>query len=350
MAIHAHPSPPSDSWASPLSIDLLLKVANVTFLHPFVAWMIPLCLRAQVYPWSSPVMQSAILYASLLTLFFFLGVLNRQIAYSKPRVVDLGEEVIVITGGASGLGLLVAEVYGMRGATVAVLDVVELEAGEARGVTVYKCDVGDAAQVAKVAAQIELELGTPTILINNAGVVNGGTLLDTSIDRIQHSISVNLLAHFYTLKAFLPGMIRSGHGTIVTISSVLGTTGAARLTDYSASKAGVTALHTSLSAELGQYPNIKTVLVTPGQLSTPLFAGVQTPSGFWAPVVEPVEVAKEIVRVVDGGGSEVLAMPVYARWVGWVNVLPVGVQRVVRWASGVDKGMGGFVGREGKGE
>lgn len=103
-------------------------------------------------------MQSAILYASVLTLLFFLGVLNRQIAYSKPRVVDLGEEVIVITGGASGLGLLVAEVYGMRGATVAVLDVADLEAGEARGVTVYKCDVGDAAQVAKVAAQIELEV------------------------------------------------------------------------------------------------------------------------------------------------------------------------------------------------
>ncbi|KAL5347444.1 hypothetical protein ACLOAV_007756 [Pseudogymnoascus australis] len=343
------PPPPSDSWASPITIDLLLKVANVTFLHPFVAWMIPLCLRAQVYPWTSPVMQSAILYASVLTLLFFLGVLNRQIAYSKPRVVDLGEEVIVITGGASGLGLLVAEVYGMRGATVAVLDVADLEAGEARGVTVYKCDVGDAAQVAKVAAQIELELGTPTILINNAGVVNGTTLLDTSISQIQNSISVNLLAHFYTLKAFLPGMIRSGQGTIVTISSVIGITGAARLTDYSAAKAGVTALHNSLTAELAQYPDIKTVLVTPGQLSTPMFAGVQTPSGFLAPVVEPVEVAKEIIRVVDGGGSEVVAMPLYARWVGWVNVVPVGVQRVLRWASGVDEGMRGYVGR-GKGE
>lgn len=150
---------PRDSWASPLSIDLLLKVANVTFLHPFVGWMIPLSLRAQAYPWSSPYIQGAILYASLLTLFFFLGILNRQIAYSKPRTVDLGEEVIVITGGASGLGLLIAEVYGMRGATVAVLDVLDLESGEARGVTAYKCDVGDKAQVAKVAAQIEKEVG-----------------------------------------------------------------------------------------------------------------------------------------------------------------------------------------------
>jgi NAD(P)-dependent dehydrogenase (short-subunit alcohol dehydrogenase family) len=66
--------------------------------------------------------------------------------------------VIVITGGASGLGLLIAEVYGMRGATVAVLDVKELESGEARGVTAYKCDVGDREQVAKAAVEIERDV------------------------------------------------------------------------------------------------------------------------------------------------------------------------------------------------
>lgn len=105
-------------------------------------------------------MQVSIAYASLLTALFFLGVLNHQIAYSKPRKVDFSEEVIVITGGASGLGLLVAEVYGMRGATVAVLDVKELEAGEARGVSVYKCDVGDREQVAKVALEIERDVSS----------------------------------------------------------------------------------------------------------------------------------------------------------------------------------------------
>jgi hypothetical protein len=146
------------SWAKPLSIDLLIKVLNVTFLHPFVAWMIPLCMRAQAMPWSHTAIQLAIGYASLLTMMFFLGVLNRQIAYSKPRNVDFSEEVIVITGGASGLGLLIAEVYGMRGASVAVLDVKDLEAGEARGVYVYKCDVGDKEQIARAAIEIERDV------------------------------------------------------------------------------------------------------------------------------------------------------------------------------------------------
>ena len=146
------------AWAKPLSVDLFLKVLNVTFLHPFVAWMMPLCMRAQAMVWNHPAMQISIGYASLLTALYFLNVLNKQLAFSKPRKVDLSDEVIVITGGASGLGLLIAEVYGMRGATVAVLDVKDLESGEARGVSVYKCDVGDKEQVARVAIEIERDV------------------------------------------------------------------------------------------------------------------------------------------------------------------------------------------------
>ncbi|TVY13649.1 Epidermal retinol dehydrogenase 2 [Lachnellula arida] len=333
------------SWAKPLSIDLFLKVLNVTFLHPFVAWMLPLCMRAQAMSWWHPAMQVVIGYASLLTALFFLNILNRQIAYSKPRTVDFSEEVIVITGGASGLGLLIAEVYGMRGATVAVLDVKDLESGEARGVSVYKCDVGDKEQVAKVAVEIERDLGTPTILINNAAIVNGKPLLDLSIEEIERNFRVNLLSHFYTLKSFLPGIMRAGQGTIVTISSVLGQIGAAHLSDYTAAKAGIAAMHKSLVAELKSTPNIKTILVSPGQLTTPLFTGVQTPNSFFAPVLEPVDVAKEVIAAIDGGSSTELAMPLYARWIDWMKVMPVGVQAIMRKMSGVDSGMKGFVGR-----
>jgi len=115
-------------------------------------------MRAQAMPWSHRAIQIAIFYASSLTALFFLNILNKQIAFSKPRNVSFSEEVIVITGGASGLGLLIAEVYGMRGATVAVLDVKDLESGEARGVTAYKCDVGDVEQLRKVAIEIERDV------------------------------------------------------------------------------------------------------------------------------------------------------------------------------------------------
>lgn len=176
--------------------------------------------------------------------------------------------------------------------------------------------------------------------------MNGKPLLELSIDEIEHNFRVNLLSHFYTLKAFLPGMVRTGSGTIVTLSSVIGQLGSAHLSDYAAAKAGLTAMHKSISAELAPYPDIKTVLVSPGQLSTPLFDGVETPNSFFGPVLEPVDVAKEIIAAIDGGSSAVLAMPLYARWIDWVNVLPLGVQSIVRKASGVDRAMRAFVGRQ----
>lgn len=142
-------------------------------------------------------------------------------------------------------------------------------------------------------------------------------------------------------------MLRTGRGTIVTISSVLGHIGAAQLSDYSAAKAGLIALHKSLTAELRNNPEIKTVLVTPGQLTTPMFQGVDVGRvrGFFGPVIEPVDVAKEIIKAIDGGSSCELAMPFYARWIDWLNVMPVGMQRIARWASGLDKAMEGFEGR-----
>lgn len=339
--------PQRDSWFGPLSIDLILKVLYITFFHPFIAWLVPLCFRAEAMNWDAPPMRISIVYACFISLCWILAAINRRIAFGQPRDVDLSDEVIVITGGASGLGLLIAEVYGMRGASVAVLDVKEMENGEARGVTYYKCDVTDKAAVARVAAEIERELGSPTVLINNAAIVVGKKLLDMDIAEVEKSMMTNLISHFYTLKTFVPAIIRGGlGGTIVTISSVIGEVGAARLSDYAAAKAGLIALHKSLTAELRvDHPELRTILVTPGQLSTPLFYGVQTPNNFLAPVVEPVEVAKEIIAGIDNGKAGHIGMPLYSRWMAWYNVLPVGLQLLARRVAGIDTAMNTFVGR-----
>lgn len=172
-----------------------------------------------------------------------------------------------------------------------------------------------------------------------------------SLSEIDSSISTNLLSHFYTLKAFLPGMMASElGGTIVTVSSVIGHVGAARLTDYAAAKAGITALHKSLVAELAASPaadRMRAILVTAGQLSTPLFHGVRTPNALIAPVVEPVDVAHEIISMVDAGKSGHITLPLYAGWIDWYNVLPAGLQRIARALAGVDTAMNDFVGRAG---
>ena len=189
----------------------------------------------------------------------------------------------------------------------------------------------------------------PTILINNAGIVNGKPLLNLSASDVQRNFNINLLSHFHTIRTFLPGMLAAETGgTIVTISSVLGKLGASHLADYTAAKAGLVAMHTSLRAELASptapegAEYIRTILVTPGQLSTNLFASVKTPSSFFGPVVEPVELAREIVRMIDSGESGQISIPFYARWIEWMHVLPVSMQKLARKMSGVDAAMEGF--------
>ena len=150
-------SKPEKPWHHHLTIDLFLTVLNRTFLHPFVAWMLPLSLRAQATPYTHTAMQVTIAWALLLTLIYILGLISDRIAYGAAREVDLSDEVIVVTGGASGLGALIAEVYGMRGASVAVVDVRNVEEGEAeeKGIKYYECDVGDRKQVEEVRKKIE---------------------------------------------------------------------------------------------------------------------------------------------------------------------------------------------------
>lgn len=152
---------PADATSSStvITIDLLLKVARRTFLHPFVAWMIPLSLRAQATPYSHLSFQISVAYASFLTVLYLLSLLNTRIAYGPPTPVDSSEDIIVITGGASGLGLLIAEFYAMRGSAVAVVDIKPKNTlQEANGIAYYQCDVGNAEDVGITAKRIQREV------------------------------------------------------------------------------------------------------------------------------------------------------------------------------------------------
>lgn len=147
---------PDEPWHNYISIDLIWRVFGYTVFHPFVSWVVVLCLRAQYTPYGNPEMRIAIAWSILMSAIGIFGIVSDRIAYGSPREVDLAEEVIVITGGVEGLGGLLAETYGMRNANVAVLDTKKVEQDEAeeKGVTYYQCDVSDAKQVQKAAAQI----------------------------------------------------------------------------------------------------------------------------------------------------------------------------------------------------
>jgi hypothetical protein len=148
------PARPSSPWYSYITIDLIVDAGKKTIFHPFVAWMLPLCLRAVTIPYSHLSFQLTTAYASLLTFVYLFTAWSNGYAFGSPREVDFDDEVVVITGGASGLGLLIADFYRMRGASVAVLDVQKLSDDDESGVNSYTCDISDPAQVSQAAELI----------------------------------------------------------------------------------------------------------------------------------------------------------------------------------------------------
>ncbi|KAL1604295.1 hypothetical protein SLS59_004091 [Nothophoma quercina] len=328
-------------WHHYLTIDLIWYVLGYTVFHPFVSWIVVLCLRAQYTKYEAPEMRIAIGWSILMSAIGIFGIVSDRIAFGPHRDVDLSEEVIVITGGVDGLGGLLAETYGMRNANVAVLDLktVDKEEAEAKGVVYYQCDVGDAQQVEAAAAKIVKDLGPPTILINNAGIVHTKSILDSTASEVEQTFRVNTISHFTTLRTFLPHMLAEGRGTIVTVSSVLGHLGAANLSAYCASKAALLALHHSLRAELAHTPGaeeIKTILVQPGQMSTKMFEHVHAPSKFFGPLVTPAEMAQGIIKLVERGESGEVALPLYSRYIQVLGCLPFGIQHIAKRWSGLD--------------
>ena len=185
-----------------------------------------------------------------------------------------------------------------------------------------------------------------TILINNAGITTGKTLLDLSYDEIERTIQINLMSSFYTIKTFLPDMLLMQRGYIVTIASVLGYMSPARLSAYGASKSGLIALHESLTYELGppsiNPKGIKTLLICPGQLKTGMFDGVKTPSSILAPELDPKYVADNVISAIELGRRGEIKIPFYGNFLPIFRAVPWPIVEAARYYSGIDKSMQTF--------
>lgn len=189
---------------------------------------------------------------------------------------DLHGKVAVITGGAQGIGLAVAQRLHASGATVLLWDrdgdmataSAASFAGRAHGAAV---DVTDAATIQTLADRAVADHGRIDILVASAGIAGSiGTVVTYSVEEWQQVIAVNLHGVFHCCRAILPQMMAQGYGRVVTIASIAGKEGNANAAAYSASKAGVIALTKSLGKEhAGQ--NIAVNCVTPAAARTRIF-------------------------------------------------------------------------------
>lgn len=260
--------------------------------------------------------------------------LNRRFVDGWGYKLDKGRDIIVITGGSSGLGLKLSALFAVNGYQVVVLDVKEPDQLVVN-VTYKKCDVSKEESVKAVCEAI-IRTSKSIVLINNAGIAYGKRILDMSSEDIERTIDVNLKSNFWTTRDFLPAMLKQKRGYIVTISSVLGYIGPGGLTAYSASKGGLNTFHDSLAHELDSNSGVRTLLVTVGQMETEMFRQIQTPSKFLAPVLQTTEVALKIYEAVENGTCGEISLPLYASLIHWTKIIPQSLVNWIRKTYGMD--------------
>lgn len=161
------------------------------------------------------------------------------------------------------------------------------------------CNVTDSHQVTECIKHIEAEIGPITALVNNAGVVVGKSLLALTEQEIKRTLNVNLLAHYWTVRAVLPLFQKRVYGHILTVASSLGTSAVADLTDYCASKFAAIGFHESLRQELIRMPtqhHIHTTLLCPGLILTGMFDGLTLPYSFLTPPLRTDQVVSTILE------------------------------------------------------
>ncbi|KAG7293005.1 hypothetical protein NEMBOFW57_003050 [Staphylotrichum longicolle] len=306
--------------------DTVLKIIRNTALNPKL--ILPLLLLAKytkkgqdwaiLHPTAHSRLKTLLAFGLIrwISNYFSHGVLNNWV----DDKYDWSREIVVITGGAGGIGGQVVQLLAEKGIKVVVLDIQPLTYPAGPTVHYFKCDITSPKTIAAVAREIRQTVGNPTILINNAGVVQGRTILDASERDIRFTFDVNTFAHYWTTKEFLPSMVRANHGMVVTVASVAAWVTVPNMVDYAASKAAAHSFHEGLTAELKtryNAPRVRTVLVNQGYTTTPLFKGYHNDSPFLMPALEPATVAEAIVRQVLSGKSNQLLLPAFA------NTLPV---------------------------
>jgi NAD(P)-dependent dehydrogenase (short-subunit alcohol dehydrogenase family) len=194
-------------------------------------------------------------------------------------------KVVIISGGASGIGRGCAERLAEEGAIVFVTDVQEelgretvahivADGGKAEFLV---HDVTDEAAWVAVVEQVVAQHGGLDVLVNNAGIGIGGSIVEMSLADWQRQQAINLDGVFLGVKHCIPAMRDSGGGSIINMSSVAGMQGAANLAAYNATKGGVRLFTKGVALECGhqRWP-IRVNSVHPGIIDTPIWGKINS--------------------------------------------------------------------------
>ncbi|EGD80039.1 epidermal retinol dehydrogenase 2 [Salpingoeca rosetta] len=290
----------------------------------------------------------------LATPVHMLGRLVSNVWWPLKGVKD---EIVLITGGGSGIGKGMALKFADLGATVVIWDVnkkgadaVVAEIREKHGqdrAHAYAIDITDREKVYALAKQVKREVGAVTILVNNAGIVTGKPFLEADDSKMVKTMEVNTIAHFWTTKAFLPDMLEKNHGHIVTVASSAGKVGVASLADYCASKFGAVGFDESIRFELRKMgkTGVHTTCVCPFFIDTGMFEGAKTKVPWLLPILKPELVVDRTIRAIRMNQATV-AIPRFLYFGQFLQgILPPSISDAIVDLFGANDSMDDFIGR-----
>lgn len=196
--------------------------------------------------------------------------------YDTLKCFSLEGKTAVVTGGTSGLGLAITRCMIGAGARVAVIghsprERVEEVLAEFGSNAVYYCfDITETEETPKIAAQIISDMGSVSILVNNAGNHCKKLIEDMSVEDYVSVLNVHLVGAFALTKAFFPHMKENGGGSIIFQASMTSYIGQPAVAGYATAKAGYLGLVHTLATEGGPY-RIRVNAIAPGWIETPMF-------------------------------------------------------------------------------
>jgi NAD(P)-dependent dehydrogenase (short-subunit alcohol dehydrogenase family) len=205
------------------------------------------------------------------------------------RLLDFTGRRVLVTGAASGIGAATAELFAAHGATLVLADR-QADALKARaaalGAGAHTYDQADAASIEWLAESA----GAVDVLVNNAGILEVGPLLDMSPATVRRVLDVDLLGHILVMRAVARGMVDRRRGAIVNTGSQLAFAGAATRAVYAAAKAAITQVTKSAAVEWAPL-GVRVNCIAPGRTLTPLTAHV---------LADPVEFARGLEHIPAG--------------------------------------------------
>lgn len=244
----------------------------------------------------------------LLPIQIFYYIVKATVGWFLPsRRRDLTGDVVLITGGGRGIGRHLAKEFAVRGAKKLILwgrtekclkEACEDIALMGTECHYFVCDVANREEVYKQAKVVREKVGDVTILVNNAAVVHGKSLLDSDDDALLKSQHINTMGQFWTTKAFLPRMLELQNGHVVCVNSILSLSPIPGAIDYCTSKASSLAFMESLTLGLVDCPGVGCTTVLPFHTNTEMFQGMRVRFPQLFPPLKPEVVAQKTVDAV----------------------------------------------------